>query len=92
MVAEDTIKAFNFKDKGKPYMIIHKAEARVKGKNYSDVVSLTLVQKQDGWTYEVDNMTGDNLTLTWRAKTPEKASAKLQDSYKDEVWNFKIIA
>lgn len=73
-------------------MIIHKAEASAKGKNYSGVVSLTLVQKQDGWTYEVDNVTGDNLALTWRAKTPEKASAKLQDSYKDEVWNFKIIA
>ncbi|MEA3427840.1 MAG: hypothetical protein U9Q84_01190 [Thermodesulfobacteriota bacterium] len=72
------------------YMIINKVEVSAKGKNYSGIVSLALVQKDDGWTYEVDNMTGDNFALIWRTKTPEKASSKLRDIYKDEVWDFKI--
>ncbi|NQT10391.1 MAG: hypothetical protein HQ573_04380 [Desulfobacteraceae bacterium] len=72
-------------------MIINKVEVSAKGENHSGIVLLTLVQKDDGWTYEVDNMTGGNFALTWRAKTPEKASSKLRDIYKDEVWDFKII-
>jgi hypothetical protein len=36
-------------------------------------------------------MTGDDLLLTWRAKTAEKASSKLRDIYKDEIWDFKIV-
>lgn len=72
-------------------MTINKVEVSAKGKNYSGIVSLTLVQKDDGWTYEVDNMTGSNFALTWRAKTPEKASNKLRDIYKDEIWDFKIV-
>ena len=73
------------------YMIINKVDVSTKAKNYSGIVSLALVQKDDGWTYEVDNVTGGGFTLTWRAKTPEKASSKLRDIYKDEIWDFKII-
>ncbi len=73
------------------YMIINKVDVSTKGKNYSGIVSLTLVQKDDGWTYKVGGMTSDDLLLTWRAKTPEKASSKLRDIYKDEIWDFKII-
>ncbi|MBW1746535.1 MAG: hypothetical protein JRJ25_09645, partial [Deltaproteobacteria bacterium] len=54
-------------------------------------VSLILVQKENGWTYEVEDMTHENLPLTWRTKSPEKASNKLRDIYKDEVWDFKIV-
>jgi hypothetical protein len=72
-------------------IIIHKAEVSTKGEKYSGIITLILVQKEDGWTYEVENMTHENLPLTWRAKTPEKASRKLRDSYKDKVWNFKIV-
>jgi len=72
-------------------IIIHKAEVSAKGKKYSGIVSLILIQKQDGWTYEVENMTHENLPLTWRAKSPEKASSKLRDIYRDKVWDFKIV-
>lgn len=72
-------------------IIIHKAEVSTKGEKYSGIVSLILVQKEDGWTYEVENMTHGNLPLTWRTKSPEKASRKLRDIYRNKVWNFKII-
>ncbi|MBU4344275.1 MAG: hypothetical protein L6247_08785 [Desulfobacteraceae bacterium] len=72
-------------------MIVNKVEVSAKGENYSGIVLLTLVQKDDGWTYDVDNMTGGNFALTWRAETPEKASSKLRDIYKDEIWDFKIV-
>jgi hypothetical protein len=71
--------------------IIHKVEVSAKGKNYSGIVTLNLLQKDDGWTYEVDQMTSGTFLLTWRTKTPEQASRKLLDIYKDEVWNLKII-
>ncbi|MBW2742331.1 MAG: hypothetical protein JRE64_26665 [Deltaproteobacteria bacterium] len=72
-------------------IIIHKAEVSTKVEKYSGIVSLILVQKKDGWTYEVEDMTHGNLPLTWRAKSPEKASSKLRDIYKDNVWDFKIL-
>ena len=72
-------------------MVINKVEVSAKGENYSGIVLLTLVQKDDGWTYQVGGMTGDDLLLTWQAKTPEKASSKLRDIYKDEIWDFKIV-
>ncbi|MDL1986028.1 MAG: hypothetical protein LWX54_17970 [Deltaproteobacteria bacterium] len=72
-------------------IIIHKAEVSTKGEKYSGIVSLILVQKEDGWTYEVENMSQENLPLTWRTKSPEKASIKLRDIYKDKVWDFKIL-
>ena len=72
-------------------MIIHKAEASVIGERYSGVVCLTLVEKKDGWTYTVDKMEDEDFTLTWRTKTPEKATVKLQELYSASVWNFNII-
>jgi hypothetical protein len=72
-------------------IIIHKAEVSTKGEKYSGIVSLILVQKEDGWTYEVENMSQENLPLTWRTESPEKASSKLRDIYKDKVWDFKIV-
>ena len=71
--------------------IIDKVEVSAKGEKYSGIVSLILVQKEDGWTYEVEDMTHENLPLTWRAKTPEKASRKLRDIYSNKIWNFKIV-
>jgi len=72
-------------------IIIHKAEVSTKGETYSGIVSLILVQKENGWTYEVEDMSHGNLPLTWRAKSPEKASIKLRGIYRDEVWDFKIV-
>lgn len=72
-------------------IIINKAEVSTKMEKYSGIVSLILVQKEDGWTYEVENMTRENLPLTWRAKSPEKASSKLRGIYRDKVWDFKIV-
>jgi hypothetical protein len=72
-------------------MIIHKAEASVKGERYSGVVCLTLIEKKEGWTYSVDKMGDEEFTLTWRTRTPEKATTKLIDLYSASVWDFKII-
>ena len=72
-------------------IIIHKAEVSTKVEKYSGIVSLILVQKENGWTYEVEDMAHENLPLLWRTKSPEKASTKLRDIYKDEVWNFNIV-
>lgn len=72
-------------------MIIRKAEASARGSLYSGVVCLTLVKKEDGWTYAVDKMGDEDFTLTWRTKTPEKAADKLRDLYSADVWNFKIL-
>ena len=72
-------------------IIINKVEVSTKGKKNSGIVSLILVEKKDGWTYEVENMTHENLPLTWRTKSPEKASSKLKDIYRDKIWDFKIV-
>ncbi len=72
-------------------MIINKVEVSAKGEKHSGIVSLSIVKEEDGWTYKVGGMTGDDLLLTWRAKTPEKASSKLRDIYKDEIWDVKIV-
>ena len=72
-------------------IIINKAEVSTKKEKYNGIVSLILVQKKDGWTYEIENMSHGNLLLTWRSKSPEKASEKLRDVYKDEVWKLKVV-
>lgn len=73
-------------------MIIKKAEVRTKGDAYSGVVTLTLVNGDDGWTYEIDGMTGDNITFTWTAESPEKATVRLQALYEEDIWDFRIIS
>ncbi len=72
-------------------MIIRRAEVSVRGSRYRGVVQLDLVQTPEGWTYRVDGMTSGSLELTWHARTPEKASRKLQDIYSDQEWHLKII-
>ena len=72
-------------------MIIRKAEVSVRGSRYSGVVQLELVQTPEGWTYRIDGMTTGALEMTWRARTPEKATRKLQDVYSDAHWRLQII-
>ena len=72
-------------------MIIQKAQVSATGSNYSGEVTLTLVTQEDGWTYEIDPVSGGTLTFTWRTATPEKATRKLQDLYRGDAWNFKIL-
>lgn len=72
-------------------MVIHKAQVSARGKLYQGEVQLVLVEKEDGWTYEVPNMSGENLPLVWRTETPEMATEKLKSLYVDKVWNFRII-
>lgn len=72
-------------------MIIRKAQVRARGPHYSGVVDLELVEAPAGWTYRVDGMTTGALNLTWHARSPEKASRKLQDVYDDQHWHLKII-
>ena len=42
------------------------------------------------WTYRVEDMRDNQFTLTWRARTPERASRKLQDVYDPQVWQLTI--
>lgn len=72
-------------------MIIRKAQVSATGDNYSGVVTLVLVEKEDGWTYEVEGMNGDNLPLTWRARTPQKATEKIKDIYRSNTWKMEIL-
>ena len=71
-------------------MVIKIAEVSARGERYQGIVTLTLSHEADGWTYRVDGMQGGDFTLTWRARTPEGASRKLQDAYDPAVWNVTI--
>ena len=72
-------------------MIIRKAQVSASGPRYRGIVQLDLVETPEGWTYRIDGMTTGSLTMTWHARTPEKASRKLQDVYSDASWSLKII-
>ncbi len=72
-------------------MIIRKAQVSPRGRRASGVVQLDLVETPQGWTYRIDGMTTGPLELTWHARTPEKASRKLQDVYSEHQWHLKII-
>lgn len=71
-------------------MIIKTAEISARGEQFRGVVTLTLVREPDGWTYRVEQVRGEPFTLTWRAKTPEGATRKLQDVYRSDVWRLSI--
>jgi hypothetical protein len=75
--------------KGKA-LIIKRADVSARGERYSGVVTLTLVEEPDGWTYNVDGMPDERFLLTWRAKTPEGASRKLQDVYDPKDWQLTV--
>ncbi len=72
-------------------MIIRRARVSARGSQYSGVVHLDLVETPRGWTYRVDGMTTGEMHLTWLARTPEKASLKLQDVYSGRHWQLEII-
>ncbi len=72
-------------------MIIRKAQVCARGSRYSGVVYLELLETPAGWTYRIDGMTTGPMEMTWYARTPEKASRKLQDVYSDQQWDLKII-
>ena len=72
-------------------MIIRKAQVSARGSRQRGVVQLDLVQTPEGWTYRVDGMTTGPFEMTWRARTPEKATRKLQDVYSDARWHLEII-
>lgn len=71
-------------------MIIKTAEVRARGERYRGTVVLTLTREPDGWTYRVEEMPDENFTLTWRARTPEGATRKLQDVYAADVWHLAV--
>ena len=71
-------------------MIIKIAEVSARGVQYHGIVTLILTKEPDGWTYRVDDMQDDRFTLSWRARTPEGASRKLQDVYEPKTWELTI--
>lgn len=72
-------------------MIIRRARASARGAQCRGTVTLELVKTPAGWTYQVDGMTTGGLNFTWHARTPEKASRKLQDIYGDRRWKLQIL-
>ena len=71
-------------------VIIKRAEVSALGERYSGIVTLTLTEEPDGWTYSVDGMREEGFTLTWRARSPEGASRKLEDVYDPQDWQLTI--
>jgi hypothetical protein len=71
-------------------VIIKVAEVSARGERKQGVVTLTLSQEPDGWTYRVDGMQDERFTLTWRARSPEGASRKLQDVYDPATWDMTV--
>ena len=71
-------------------MIIKTAEVSARGERYRGTVTLTLIRERDGWTYRVEEIHDGPFTLTWRAKTPEAASRKLEDVYAADVWHLAV--
>ena len=71
-------------------MVIKMAEVRTRGEQDRGVVSLTLTEERDGWTYRVDGMQDHHFTLTWRSKTREGASRKLRDAYDPKIWDLTV--
>jgi hypothetical protein len=72
--------------------IIHKARVRTAADPTRDGVTLDLVRTPEGWTYAVAETRGEPLPLTWRAKTPESATRKLQDIYDPRHWHMEVLA
>jgi hypothetical protein len=72
-------------------MIIQKAQVSATGSNYSGEVTLTLVEREDGWTYKIEQVPGETFTFTWRTATAEMAARRLQDLYRGDAWDFEIL-
>lgn len=88
---EGQVVASLFLIRGRGFAVIIKtAEVSAQGEKYSGIVQLTLTEESDGWTYRVEGMRDNQFTLTWRARTPEGASRKLQDVYDPQVWQLTI--
>jgi hypothetical protein len=71
-------------------MVIRKAQVRARTNPESKPIDLTLVEKPEGWTYQVTPVSAGELTLPWRVPTPERASEKLIAAYNDAVWEIQI--
>ena len=71
-------------------MIIKTAEVSARGERRCGIVTLALTEEPDGWTYRVEDMRDEHFTLTWRAKSPESATRKLQDVYRADVWHLTV--
>ena len=71
-------------------MVIKIAEVSARGERCQGIVTLTLSKEADGWTYRVEGMQDEHFTMTWRARTPEGASRKLQDVYDPAVWDMTV--
>lgn len=72
--------------------IIRKARVRTVATPQQGGVTLDLVQTPEGWTYAVAETRGAPLRLTWRTKTPESATRKLQDIYNPRHWRLEVMA
>lgn len=72
--------------------IIRKARVCTVAAPRQGSVTLDLVQTPEGWTYAVVETPGAPLRLTWRAKTPESATRKLQDIYDPHHWRLEVMA
>lgn len=72
-------------------VIIRQAKVSAKGELKSGEIGLVLKQLADGWTYRVEEVSGEPFFLTWRSRTPEQASRKLMDVYNPNNWELRIV-
>lgn len=72
-------------------MIIRRAQVSARGQQHSGRVNLELVETPEGWTYRIGGITTGELNFTWHAPTPERASRKLRDAYRDRRWKLQIV-
>jgi len=72
-------------------MIIYHAIVTMRGGSSPGSVDSTLNQQADGWTDAVTGAAGGPFMLPWRSATPEAASPRLQESYRDPVWHVSVL-
>lgn len=72
-------------------MVIRQAKVSARGELRSGEIGLVLHRLEDGWTYRVEEVSGDPFYFTWRSRTPEQASRKLMDIYHPKSWELRVI-
>jgi hypothetical protein len=72
-------------------MVILKAAVSARVGRYPGRVRLCLTETPEGWTYRVEEVTGEPFLLTWRTRTPESAGRKLLDVYAPSAWDLEVL-
>lgn len=72
-------------------MVASKIAVQTIGKPDQPPVILTLKAYDDGWSYEVQDLSSGALPLPWRTETKAEAEAQLKESYDAKVWTLTVL-